>query len=269
MENAIIIRSNGQFKSKALNTATAGLAKAFSNIENGRKDACAILARVERNKSYTDDGFKSLAEYAETIGLNKSLAHKMENAGRLLISENETVKSFAKDADFSKLAILSSAGEDAIQAAIDSGDLHAGMTQKDVKELKASMDAKNAKKDKVLPELAITVFDAMTREVLKYRDVEIRDFDSLMKISDCYKIGTVAGIGLYEGEDFEKDVDGNPLDQSRKWEVYQCKYDFRVMYVTKAKAKAEKKAKVKSVKNMTREELLAALAALDQSETEE
>lgn len=251
MENAIIIRAEGQFKSKSLNTATAGLAKAFSNIENGRKDACAILAKVEKNKSYSEDGFKSLAEYAEQIGLNKSLAHKMENAGRLLISENETVKAFAKDADFSKLAILSSAGEDAVQKAIEDGTLTTDCTQEEVKAIKAEMNKAN--KDKVLPKFKVV--GESSRGVFNYDEIEI---EMIPELEPCVKVGSFDQIVQL--------ADGKEL--AEKWTVYANVYTGELIRIKAEKVKAEKKVKVKSVKNMTREELLAALAALDNAEAE-
>ena len=249
MENAIVIRSNGQFKSKALNTATAGLAKAFSNIENGRKDACAILAKVEKNKTYKDDGFSSLAEYAETIGINKSLAHKMENAGRLLISENETVKNFANDADFSKLAILSSAGEDAVQKAIESGDLTSDMTQSEVKELKANMN--KSSKERVLPKYHVVGDGAVKFE---YDSIELEMIPELE---------TFVKVGTFEQYEFNEEETDKLL---YKWTVFANVYTGALERVRFEKVKAEKKAKVKSVKNMTREELLEALAALEAEE---
>ena len=181
MENAIIIRSENQFKSKALNTATAGLAKAFKNIESGRKDACAILAKIERNQSYKEDGFKSLAEYAETIGINKSLAHKMENAGRMLISEDETIKTFANNTDFSKLAILSSADEKDLKKAIEDGSLTSESTQAEVKEIKANMKAEG--KDKVLSKYKVK--GEIGNTDFEYDAIEVEMIGRLPSISTC------------------------------------------------------------------------------------
>ena len=57
----IIIRTNNTFKSKDLTKATFGLADCFNSANKAYKDACVILAKVEANKSYKDDGFSSLA----------------------------------------------------------------------------------------------------------------------------------------------------------------------------------------------------------------
>ena len=85
MENAIIIRTDKQFEEKALNDAVKGLAKAFTNIDKNRRDACLIMWRLEDGKKFEKDGFKSLQEFAETIGIDKSSAHRMADAGRPMV----------------------------------------------------------------------------------------------------------------------------------------------------------------------------------------
>ena len=146
----IIIRTNNTFKSKDLTKATLGLADCFNSANKAYKDACVILAKVEANKSYKDDGFASLAEYAELIGLNKSAAHKMENAGRLILSENPIIRDFAAKADYSKLSLLASEDEEDVAEAIEKGDLTTETTASKVKDWKASRPAKEGK-EKVVP----------------------------------------------------------------------------------------------------------------------
>ena len=154
MESIAIINKQ-TFKNKELNKATGELYKAFQNIEKSNNEACKILARVEKEKLYKDDGFKSLAEYAEQIGLEKSTAHKMENAGRLMISENEKVREFAAKADYSKLAMLASEDEKAVEKAIEDGVINEKTTQRDVKKWKDGQ--KTSTKAKVLPRYDIDI----------------------------------------------------------------------------------------------------------------
>lgn len=147
------------FKSKDLNTATAAIYEAVNKFNTTaaetRKTVAIILARVERKQTYKADGFKSLAEYAEQIGLDKSLAHKLENAGRLLDSKDDAVRNFANSTDYSKLAIVSSAGEDAVKAAVASGALKPDQTQKEVRAWKDAHNIATAKA-KVVPTWHIT-----------------------------------------------------------------------------------------------------------------
>lgn len=167
----IIIRTNNTFKSKDLTKATLGLADCFNSANKAYKDACVILAKVEANKSYKDDGFASLAEYAELIGLNKSAAHKMENAGRLILSDNPVIRDFAAKADYSKLSLLASEDEDEVAEAVEKGELSSDSTAANVKAWKASRPVKEGK-EKVVPTFHI-VGAALTVNGKKDIDVTI------------------------------------------------------------------------------------------------
>ena len=106
--NAIIIRANGQFKSKELNTATNRLAKCYENINKNKKDACVVLWHVENTKAYKEDGFNSLAEYAEAIGIDKSTAHKMADAGMIWDNKNPVIAEKAQSMDYTTVSQLAS-----------------------------------------------------------------------------------------------------------------------------------------------------------------
>ena len=180
----IIIRQNQQFKSPELTKATQSLYKAFLNIETGRKEACKILATVEKNKSYTLDGFKSLAEYAEKIGIEKALAHKMENAGRLMLSDIPEVKAFADKADYSKLSILSSAKPEELKTAIESGELKPEMTSKQVTEWKADTKSKSAEAE-VLPNYDVSIVYGDSR-LVRHQNVPI---DAVKELEGFIRVG--------------------------------------------------------------------------------
>lgn len=184
MEEIIVIKATNQFKSKALNDATKKLYTAFLNIESGRKEACKVLAIVERDKSYKDDGFNSLAEYAEKIGLKKSLAHKMENAGRLMLSEIQEVREFADNADYSKISILSSANPEEIKAAIESGELKPEMTSKQVTDWKAGNKAKSAEAE-VLPNYDVSIVYGDSR-LVRHQNVPI---DAVKELEGFIRVG--------------------------------------------------------------------------------
>lgn len=163
MENSIITLNSKApaFKNKSLNESTAiiySAANAYNKTATEtRKVIAKALAVVEAGKLYKDDGLKSLAEYAERIGLDKSLAHKLENAGRLLRSKDETIRKFAETADYSKLAIMSSADADEVKKAIESGTIKPESTAAEVKEWKAAINTKKASSNPALvPDYKVT-----------------------------------------------------------------------------------------------------------------
>lgn len=232
------------FKSKALNTATNEIYKVAENVYTtafeGNKQICIILARIERNKAYKDDGFKSLADYCGAIGFDKSKVHKMENAGRLYDSENDTVKDFASSMGYGNLAILASAKEEDVAKAIEDGEISTDSTQNDISSWKNTYNAKTAK-EKVLPKFEVFGTYGNGNQ-FHYDAVEI---ENVTEIEGLIKVGT-----------FE--ISGNG-DESTKWTVYASPLDGSMLRITYAKIKKEAKpAKTaKGVKDMTKEELIA------------
>jgi len=141
----LTIRNNQLFKNDALNKLTAEMEAAASGMIQNVKIVCVNLAKIEEGKLYKDDGFKSLEEYANTIQLNKSLAHKMAKAGKIYCNPELIL---LQDMDWSKAALLASEDEDKVKKAVEAGELRADMTQAAVKEWKSS-EGKQAK-EKVL-----------------------------------------------------------------------------------------------------------------------
>lgn len=145
---ASTIRTDLTFKNAKLNEATKTLAEVYARQEKDKKRVCVLLYNLEKDKAYKEDGFKSLAEFAEKIGLDKSIAHKYENAGRLYANENEAIRNFAEKTDFSKLAILASADPVKVNKAITDGTLKSDMTQENVKAWKQSVTETKRKDEK-------------------------------------------------------------------------------------------------------------------------
>lgn len=195
MANELItIKTGLEFKSKALTTATKAIYDAYFKADKVTRESYITIARtlahVENGKSYKEDGFGSLAEYAEGIGLNKSMAHKLENAGRMLESSNATIRDFAVSTDWSKLAILASADEKDVVEAIESGELTSDSTQADVKAWKANTNAKKAP-EKVLPNFEVDITFA-NGDTIHYDSIAIEaisEFDGYVK------------VGAYKAED--------------------------------------------------------------------
>ena len=230
------------FKSKELNTATKAIYEVAENVYatamDGNKRICIILARVEKTKAYKEDGFKSLADYCGAIGFDKSKVHKMENAGRLYDSENQTVKEFAASMGYGNLAVIASASEDAIAEAVESGELSVASTQDDLRTWKTKHNAERAP-EKVLPkfEIDFTVFASKGAQGFHYDAIEfenVPEFNGVAWGGVTTPDGTKVKIGLYP--------DGTLV---------------KVNSMDKVKAPKAKAPKTKAAKEMTKEELIA------------
>lgn len=230
------------FKSKELNTATKSLYDVAENVYatafEGNKRICIILARVEKTQAYKEDGFKSLAEYCEAIGFDKSKVHKMENAGRLYDSENETVKEFAASMGYGNLAVIASASTEAIAKAVETGELTKDSTQDNIREWKTKHNEEHAK-DKVLSkfEIDFTVFTSKGAQGFHYDAIEfenVPEFEGVAWGGVTAPDGTKVKIGLYP--------DGTLV---------------KVNSMDKVKVSKTKASKTKAAKDMTKEELIA------------
>ena len=79
----MVTNNRPMFSNKQLVKATEQLIAIAQNIRTRQFDIAAILADVEVNNLYKDDGFSSCAEYAETVfGMKKSLAYALIRIGK-------------------------------------------------------------------------------------------------------------------------------------------------------------------------------------------
>ena len=240
--NEIMVRTDKTFQAKELNDAVKGLSKAFQNIDKNRKDACLIMWRLEDGKKYEQDGFKSLFEFAETIGIDKSTAHKMADAGRVYDSKVPEIAQFADKAGYTVAANVASMLKDEKQAkkleeAIKDKSLNENMTVDKVKTWKADATSQS-KPAKVLPkyELDFIVFTDKGSHGFHYDAIEldnVPEFDNVMWGGITGPDGSKIKVGIYP--------DGNIV---------------RVNFMDKVKKEA-KPVKPKAVKEMTKEELIA------------
>lgn len=144
IKNAALVKESESLAALQSKIMT-GAAKLAGNIEAIRREQAVILHRIQTTKLYEKDGFKSLAEYAETIGLNKSNAHQLAATGNIYSDNNapEQLTSLSP----SKLAALIAAintnkeqvYKDAAAGALD------GMTQAQLKDYAAATKTTKAK----------------------------------------------------------------------------------------------------------------------------
>lgn len=145
------------FKDSRLAEATAKIAEIYQNAavyaDEKNREIARVLATVATEKSYVKDGFKSVAEYANKIfGIARQNAYALATAGKFYNDDSvpDELKAFSP----SKLAELSSVGNDKLMESIHSGEISADTTQKKLREyvqqVKKSKDTDANEKIKVL-----------------------------------------------------------------------------------------------------------------------
>lgn len=247
----IIIRKNQTFKAKELNSAVVSFDKFFSGIQKNWKDACILMHRLQDGKKYEEDGFKSIADFAETIGIEKSTAHKMCDAGMVYDSKNPVIAQFATDAGYTKAnkvaSLVKDGKEEELAKAIEDGEISADDTVSDLtawKETKRLQD----KKEKVLSKFEVWGVHGNGNQ-FHYDAVELENIEELNK---CVKVGAFNMIRDYDTEGNKISEDGD------RWIVYANTDSGMMLRIRYEKVKKEPKAKAtKPAKEMTKEELIA------------
>lgn len=144
--NSLILAGYTGYKSKSkelqtINDNIAKLAQLESSaLENAAKgmnsvahDLAVELAKVEDGKLYKVDGLDSLAAYCEKMGIAKSKAHSLAQAGRIYNSDKAPA---LKSLPYSKLDALMSmwSDKDGQNQIVADADKLAGMTQQGIRD---------------------------------------------------------------------------------------------------------------------------------------
>lgn len=110
-----------------------------------------IFGELLVSKCYTDDGFKSVADYAEqTFGIGKSMAYMLARVGKEFYNEGAESTAKARAAlTVSKLGELTGVDRIAIAKAIDNGELSKDSSLQDCREFAAKH--RKPGKERVLP----------------------------------------------------------------------------------------------------------------------
>ena len=144
------------FMNSQLEKVTQTILKTGASIQSGRYAISALLAKVEAEKLYADDGFKNAIEYANaTFGIEKSLAYNLVKMGanftRPILNDKGRITGYCSNllppanpdkqdaplVDFTPTQItrFMTLGRDKVIQLIDEGSLTPRMTVKEILEV--------------------------------------------------------------------------------------------------------------------------------------
>lgn len=170
MSEIVIIRKEGlTLKSPELNKATDAIVARFDKYraetagllgkvnkatESAGRDIGKLLAEVESSGCYKVDGFTTVPKYAEAVlGMPVSTASALLRYGSML--NDKDMPEVVKALPWSNYDAVKSAGKEAIIKGVESGEITANSTQKDLKAFAAKVNADKPKKSKVLPKFNV------------------------------------------------------------------------------------------------------------------
>lgn len=169
------------FKNEKLNQISAKIAKIGDDMGKKNMELAKLLGTVKRDKLFEEDGFKSVAEYADkTFGIQKALAYQLAKVGeRFYLSDSSTAKTVAAMLPPSNLAELVNMKDEDIQKAIDEKEITPATTQKTLRETAKAATA-GTKKAKVLSmyEADATIFRMGGADTIHF---EKSDMDEIKK----------------------------------------------------------------------------------------
>lgn len=82
IHNAALLKES-QSLDALVSQLRSGAVSLMQSAEQVRREQAIILDRIQSTKLYEKDGFKSLAEYGETIGLGKSTTYALARVGKV------------------------------------------------------------------------------------------------------------------------------------------------------------------------------------------
>ena len=241
------------FKSAKLADYSRKIASLGSEIATKNIEIAKVLGHVLTEKCYEEDGFKSVADYAEQVfGIKKQSAYQMANVGaKFYNAESETAKKVSELLPPSNLAEIVNMTDEDIAKEIDSGNISETSTQKELREV--AKGYKEPKKATVEP-----LYQGSIKFVVG-STVTVRPFE---RFTLDTILSNVARDNGFEISDFKSH------DKDKKVAVTESGDVFVVTYEKYVAPKADEKPK-KSHK-FTVDELMAMLAeAKAEQEAEE
>lgn len=244
MENTLTIRTNCNFESKDLNTATTEIAKCAGNLKTNYNRICVILAKIFKKETFKEGGFENLKDYGVYIGIPENMVYKMKDAGLIFDSEDEVIKGFAKGLTATAANTLKSVKPEELKKAILDGELKSGSTVEEIKSWKSK--PKEDGDEKVLKEYRVEVWDIRDDTHCIYDKV------ALENVPELYKAVRVGGFESDGGKKWIMyyHIDGNEFIAIHTSSVKPIKKD----------GKREKQIQAMIASGLSREQAEAILA---------
>lgn len=183
------------FKNKKLNEISIRIAKIGDDMGKKNMELAKLLGTVKRDELFKDDGFKSVAEYADnTFGIQKSLAYQLAKVGeRFYLSDNATAKTVSGMLPPSNLAELVNMKDEEIQKAIDEKEITPTTTQKMLRSVAAGV---KHSKPKVLEGYAVDI------QIIRSGTVDTMHLDKSTLPDALDKVGEKVKLGEFIEKQF-------------------------------------------------------------------
>lgn len=148
--DSLELKVNGELtlKNAQLADSAATIAAVYDKASKMARDTVVKIAKelgkVQKSKSYEEDGFKSAADFAERYcGMKHSTAYNFAAWGRALLEPD--CPQAVKDMSPANYAEVKALGYDAVKNAVEAGEIRADMTQDELAAYRKEHSDKPAK----------------------------------------------------------------------------------------------------------------------------
>ena len=153
MTNELTITTNSipaprTFINDKLNACSERIYVILTGAQAASEEVANILAEVYSSKCYTDDGFKSVGDYAEQcFGMKQSQAYRLARSAARFRSEDSVYKDnpVTSCLSLAKLDELTPLSDDDITAGIESGEISESSSQDSLREYAKAHNQKERK----------------------------------------------------------------------------------------------------------------------------
>ena len=240
--NERLDRISGQIMTE-MNKVNALFTEVKAKTEAYARACAPLFGEIKRDKLYEKGGFKSLEEYAEQFGVQKSTAYAWARVGEaFFLEDNEYTRKIRATLTMSNMAELTKADRVQLAAAIDSKEITGETAQKDIREF-ANTHRKDGKgKERVLPTFTVTEYRSDGKGAVIAENVTREDMYGAVAESISLNWGSSEAIMFTPAK-----FDGDKPSAAQHFVAY-TKAGFCVLYEYRPYTKSVSKRTVKDKK---------------------
>ena len=269
LENGMTVPATFEFKSPALTASAEVIARNAIDMKENVKAIASELGKIMTSKSYEEDGYKSVADFAEKVfNIGRSQAYAWAEVGaKFLNADSESAKVVAS-LPLANAAVVASLTDEEVQNGVKSGKITANSTQADLKaykeEVKASRPVDPKAESKVLPMFEYIAF---------FGNRAIPSVSSMLEVDISTSVSSAVGYSTIIEEvklpDIKPETKGTPATKRRliifddNGNPAPVLVEYRMK---KSPAKTSTKVGAKSIHDLSAAELVELLKAARERE---
>ena len=269
LENGMTVPATFAFKSAALTASAEVIARNAIEMKENVKVIASELGKIMTSKSYEEDGYKSVADFAEKVfNIGRSQAYAWAEVGAKFLNADSDSAKVVASLPLANAAVVASLTDEEVENGVKSGKITSNSTQADLKaykeEVKAARPVDPKADSKVLPMFEFIAF---------FGNRAIPSVSSMLEVDISAAVSSAVGYSIIMEEvklpEVKSETKGTPSTKRRliifddNGNPAPVLVEYRMK---KAPAKTTVKSGAKSIHDLTAAELVELLKAARERE---